>query len=87
MKIGIIGSMQFTEKMIEARDELIKIGHQAFISKFYEPFIGKNDDEKERIKIHQKNNLNAIREFWDAMQDADAVLVMNVDKNGIKNYL
>jgi len=25
MKIGVIGSMQYTEKMIEARDELIKL--------------------------------------------------------------
>ena len=28
MKIGIIGSMQFTEKMLEICDELNKIGHK-----------------------------------------------------------
>lgn len=27
MKIGIIGSMQFTDKMIQTRDKLNKMGH------------------------------------------------------------
>lgn len=87
MKIGIIGSMQYTEKMIEARDELIKRGHNAFVTNLADPFIGKTDEEKELIKLHQKYNLDAIREFWRLMQGADAVLVMNFDKHGIKNYV
>jgi hypothetical protein len=87
MKIGIIGSMQFTEKMISARDELIKLGHDAFVTNLADPFIGKTDEEKEAIKIQQKNELDAIKEFWYLMQGADAVLVMNFDKHGIKNYI
>ncbi|MDO8495439.1 MAG: hypothetical protein Q7S32_02870 [bacterium] len=87
MKIGIIGSMQYTEKMLEARDELIKRGHDAFVTNLASPFIGKTDEEKEKIKIDQKNNLDAIREFWRLMQGADAVLVMNFDKHGVKNYI
>ena len=87
MKIGIIGSMQYTEKMLEARDELIKRGHNAFVTNLADPFVGKTDEEKETIKIHQKNNLDAIREFWRLMQGADAVLVMNFDKHGVKNYI
>ena len=73
--------------MIEARDELIQRGHNAFVTNLADPFIGKTDDEKETIKIHQKNNLDTIREFWRLMQGADAVLVMNFDKYGIKNYI
>ncbi len=87
MKIGIIGSMQFTEKMIEMRTELEAIGHTAFLTDLHHAFIGKTDEEKEIIKIEQKNNLDAIREFWNAMQGADAVLVLNFDKNGIANYI
>jgi hypothetical protein len=87
MKIGIIGSMQYTEKMLEAKDALVKLGHDAFLTDLHKPFIGKSDEEKEIIKIHQKNNLDAIREFWKAMQGADAVLVLNYDKNGVKNYI
>ena len=87
MRIGIIGSMQFTEKMLSVRDELIALGHDAFVTDLHAAFIGKSDEEKERIKIKQKMNDDAIREFWNMMQGADAVLVLNLDKNGIAHYI
>lgn len=87
MKIGIIGSMQFTEQMLKMRDELNVLGHIAFVTDLHKAFIGKTDEEKESIKIDQKNNKDAIREFWKAMQGADAVLALNVDKHGVKNYI
>ncbi len=87
MRIGIIGSMHFTEKMVEVRDALLQRGHEAFVTKLADAFLGKNDAEKEAVKIYQKNNLDAIREFWHMMQGADAVLVINIDKNGVKNYI
>ena len=79
--------MQYTEKMIEARDELIKRGYEAFVTNLADPFVGKTDDEKEAIKLHQKYNLDAIREFWKLMQGGDAILVMNFDKHGVENYI
>ena len=87
MKIGIIGSMQYVEKMLEIKNSLIKMGHDAFVTDLHKALIGKTDEEKEKIKLHQKYNMDAIREFWRAMQGADAVLVLNYDKNGIKNYI
>ena len=79
--------MHFTEKMIEARDALTKLGHDAFLTSLATPHIGKSDEEKQRIKIDQQMNKDAIREFWNLMQGADAVLVMNFDRNGVKNYI
>ena len=79
--------MQFTERMLEIRDLLIELGHNAFMTDLHNALIGKTDEEKEIIKLYQKNNMDAIREFWRAMQGADAVLVLNFDKNGIKNYI
>jgi hypothetical protein len=87
MKIGIISSMQFVNKMVEVRNELNKAGHDAFASKFCESMVGKSNEEIEKIKLDQKYNKDAIREFWDSMQGADAVLVLNFDKNGIRNYI
>lgn len=87
MKIGIISSMQFTDKMVETRDKLIELGHDAFLTNLHTSMIGRNADEIEKIKLHQKYNLDAIREFWKLMQGAEAVLVLNFDKNGIKNYI
>lgn len=87
MKIGIIGSMQYTENMLAMKDALIALGHDAFVTNLHDAFVGKTDEEKEVIKIWQKNNCDAIREFWKAMQGADAVLALNLDKRGIKNYI
>lgn len=87
MKIGVAGSMQFTEHMIDLCGQLEKMGHKSFMSKFAPYFVGKTDEEKENIKLHQKNKHEAIREFWKPMQDADALLVANYDKHGIKNYI
>lgn len=79
--------MQYTEKMLETKEKLDRLGHHAFVTDLHKAFAGKNSDEIEKIKIDQKNNKDAIREFWRAMQGADAVLVLNLDKNGIKNYI
>ena len=87
MKIGVVGSMQYTERMLELRDELRNLGHEAYITTLSQPFVGKTDEEKEVIKLHQKNNMDAIREFWNLMQGGDAILVANYDKNGIENYI
>lgn len=79
--------MQNTEKMVALRDKLIEIGHSAFVSSLANPLIGKSDEEKERIKLDQKFNQDAIRKFWNLMQGADALLVANFDKGEIKNYV
>jgi len=87
MKIGIIGSMQFTDKMLEAREKLREFGHDAFVTDLHKAMVGKTYDEIEKIKLYQKYHLDAIRGFWNMMQCADAVLVLNYDKNGIRNYV
>jgi len=87
MKIGTIGSMQFTDKMVEVRDKLRELGHEGIITDLHKSMIGKTDSEIETIKLDQKYNMDAIREFWRAMQNTNAVLVLNFDKNGIKNYV
>ena len=82
-----IGSMQFIDKMLEVRGKLRESGHDAFVTDLHKSLIGKTEEEIEEIKLHQKYNMDAIREFWRMMQGADAVLVLNYDKNGIKNYV
>jgi hypothetical protein len=87
MKIGIIGSMHFTEKMLEARDQLRALGHDAFCTTLAEPYVGLDDAAKQHRKIEDQMERDAIREFWRLMQGADAVLVMNLDRNGIAHYI
>lgn len=87
MKIGVSGSMQFTEEQIRVCEELEALGHTTFMSKFKDKYIGKTDEEKETQKLQDKYTNDAIREFWKPMQDADALVVVNLDKHGIKNYI
>ncbi len=87
MKIGVAGSMQYTERMMALCDELRGLGHEPFMSKFGPAFVGKSDEEKEKIKLEQKYKHDAIREFWKPMQEATALLVANYDKHGIQNYI
>ncbi len=87
MKIGVAGSMQFTDKMIEICAELEKLGHTVFMSKFKDAYAGKSPEAIEQQKLIDKYQNDAIREFWQPMQSADALLVVNIDKHGIKNYI
>lgn len=87
MRIGVAGSMHYVEKMLEIRDQLIALGHDAFTSSLTDTLIGKSDEEKEQIKNEQKQTKDAIRLFWDDMQDADALLVVNLERHGIPNYI
>ncbi len=87
MKIGVAGSMQHTEKMLEIVKQLQAMGHEAWTSKFADGYIGKDDAQKEEIKLDHKYNYDAIREFWKPMQGSDALIVANYDKHGIKNYI
>ncbi len=79
--------MQFIDKMLEYSEKLRELGHEAFLTDLHKAMVGKNESEIEEIKLHQKYNMDAIREFWRIMQGTDAVLVLNFDKNGIKNYV
>ena len=87
MKIGVAGSMQFTDQMIATCTELGKLGHEAFMSAFKDRYAGKDADTIEKLKLEDKYQHDAIREFWEPMQSADALLVLNYDKHGIKNYI
>ena len=87
MRIGVIGSMHFTERMLEVCEQLKKLGHEAFVTSLAPPFVGLADEKREDLKTEHKLHHDAIREFWRLMQGADAVLVMNFDRRGVKNYI
>lgn len=87
MKIGIIGSMHFSEKMLEVAEQLKELGHVPILSNFVNSFPGKSDEEKEKIKLAQKYEEDAMKKDWQAMSHADALLVINVERHGIPNYI
>jgi len=87
MKIVIAGSMQFADQMMDFKQRLEERGHHVEVSRETGRMAGKTDEEKEAIKLDLKYNQNAIKDFWQKMDGADALLVLNYDKHGIKNYI
>ena len=87
MIIAICSSMAFAQQMINIKKQLESNGHDVHISDFVLDFLGKS--EKEKQELNKKNVLekDAIREFWNKIQKCDAILVLNYDRKGIKNYI
>lgn len=88
MTITICGSMQFHQEMLEYKKKLEGLGHSVFVPKgVYD--ITKNeaykdtDEEKVLIKVEY----DVIRDHFSLIQQADAILVLNLDKKGIAGYI
>jgi len=87
MKVAICASMVFTEKMLEVKNQLKELGHEAHISSFVNEYVGKSEKEKEKITIYHKTQKDAIRKFFKKIKISDAILVLNYDRRGISNYI
>ena len=87
MTIAICASMVFAEKMVQVKRQLEEIGHTVYISQFAEGYLGKAEKEKEKLAVQDKNEHDAIRKFWEIIKQSDAILVLNYDRRGIKNYI
>lgn len=79
--------MVFTEKMLEMKKQLEQMGHVFFVSGFSDAYVGKTESEKEKLTLYHKNEKDAMREFWEKIKLSDAILVLNYDRRGVKNYI
>lgn len=92
MRITIIGSSRFKEKKIEVKKELIGLKHEPIIHPDYEAFVR---GEKQEIWHMVENGEHArakiendyIMWYYRAIVGSDAVLVVNVEKGGVNNYI
>lgn len=87
MKIALCHSMQYAEKAKEVQDWFNSQGHQAYPSRFNEEFLGLTDCEKEKLKLFQKYEKDAIREHYNIIKNCDAVLVLNYEKHELPGYI
>lgn len=87
MKIAILGSMQFSQHMQDVGKRLAELGHTPVYSTYLTTMLGKTTEEQERLKIDQKNNDDAMRKDIANFVTADAVLVLNLEKHGVANYI
>jgi hypothetical protein len=89
MKITICGSMKFHEKMREVQQRLEEMGHTVYVPKSIElmdtvGYVHPTDNEE---KVQAKIEHDFIRAHFKKIEESDAILVLNYDKKGIKNYI
>ena len=92
MRIYVLGSSYFREEMVNCKNRLCELGYKGTIHPDYEAFVrGEKQDivkrwEKgERAAIKRENNY--LHEHYKDILESDAVLIVNLEKNGIKNYI
>src|SRR3989304_2260439 len=88
MKIMIVGSMAFAKEMVKTKKELEKLGHKACVPHGIEDhlkdkdFVEKLDENYEYCIKH-----NIMKKCFDQVAESDAVLVLNLKRNGVRGYI
>lgn len=92
MKITILGSSAFRKEKVELFDKLKELGHEPIIHPHYiesvkegKTYIMDRIDKGEHAQLKIENDY--IMWYYNAIVSSDAVLVVNLEKNGQKNYI
>src|SRR3989344_4439501 len=80
MIIALCSSVKFSKEILETKNSLEKMGHKVEL-----PFmeVPNGDIEHSKMKI----DLDLIKKHFKKIEKSDAILVLNLDKNGTKNYI
>lgn len=92
MRITIIGSSKFAKEMVDYKNQLIALGHTVNLHDHYHALArgdlkdirARMDVEHSKVKI--ENNYHKYH-YNEIVNLSDAVLVLNFDKNGVRNYI
>ena len=96
MKIAICASVAFTGKIKEIADELTGLGHEVEIpfsaKKILDGEISLGDflkikDREGDAQFRNSASEDLIKRYYNIINNSDAILVINIEKNGIKNYI
>jgi len=96
MKITICGSISSSSKMIEIAEELTRLGHVFELPHStrrimngeltLEEYLKEAKDNGDK-KFRKEASVDVIKEHYEFIENSDAILVVNIDKNGVKNYI
>ena len=96
MKIVICASIDMTPKIKAAKEALERLGHQTEIPFMSQRIISGEvaladflavKDKEGDSRFRQEAGEDLIKRYYNLIKEADAILVVNGDKKGIKNYI
>jgi hypothetical protein len=92
MKITVCGSISFAEKLVEIYNKLKELGHEPLMHEHMFRLVDGTapqlEDSRNRIESSEiKRKYGFIRAWYRMIVESDAVLICNLDKKGIKNYV
>lgn len=89
MKIAICGSMKFSKEMVELKEKLVSLGFDNVIlpHNTEKYALGELNPETSHESTRNKIEKDLIRGYYNIIKEADAVIVANYEKEGIKNYI
>jgi nucleoside 2-deoxyribosyltransferase len=91
MRITIVGSSSARVEKLKIRDRLRELGHEAIMNPYYERLVNGMEPElaemidKEHAKAKRKYGF--IKWYYEQIVQSDAILVVNLPKNNIENYI
>ena len=90
MKIVICGSIKFIKEMRDVKGLLEKLGHIVIMPRSAELNQTKafwNELRNNNIKEFIRSKEARMREYFNEVRSSDAIIVLNYDKEGKKNYI
>jgi len=94
MKIAICASLDFTNEIIDIAKQLTEQGYEVIIPKTSEMILNKEVTLEQILKEKENGEIfkrairqDSIRYYFEVIKKVDAILVLNFDKKGIKNYI
>jgi hypothetical protein len=90
MKIALCGSLNCAEEILKIKEKLIEKGHEVMLPASLENFSLKNSDDAKRFKskdYYLEIKPKYMKDHFNKIVSSDAILVVNGEKNGIKNYI
>jgi hypothetical protein len=87
MKIFIISSESFYEKIEPIKLELENMGHTIFLPNTYDNPNLEKETWKKGFKAHAELEKELFKKSEETIKNVDAVLCVNYEKHGIENYI
>ena len=88
MKIAICSSVSFAKEVMEIQKELEKLGHEVIVPHNFHLYAdGTLQSESRKESTENKIKDDLIRDYFNTINKADAILAINKDKHNIENYI